>query len=393
MAEPCWPSATGRSSYALTLLIGLFLACPLLFSPPTTAKPEMATPGKGSEGALAAPDVYKRVFPSVVSIIVSGKDGKPQKTGSGVVIDTVGHVLTNYHVVEGGHFFDVRAVGAGGKFRSFVARPVACAPGQDLAEIELSAYTGLRSVKRASGVPEVGSRVYAVGSPFQLEGTLTEGVVSQLRELDEKKLIQTTAAISSGSSGGGLFNSRGELVGITTMSLSGGQNLNFAVSLAGLRALTPCAEFPVLVDKEEASSQASASSALPDPLPCHTAAFQFENVGYTWERVPLTHKITIRSSGYIRNTGCQALRDIRYQEEVYLSHTKQAVDLCSGSTDDSEIEAGMRSFYRLNCTFEAKGDAEYSTRPSSILFKFVDPKTGALIPKAIEFTENEAPYK
>ena len=342
---------------------------------------------------LSAPDLYRKVSPSVVSIVVSDKDGKPKKTGSGVVIDSTGHVLTNYHVVEGGSFFDVRVASAGGKVRSFVARPAACAPYQDLAEIALGSPSGVRPVKKASGEPEVGSRVYAVGAPLQLEGTLTEGVVSQLRNIEEQKLIQTTAAISPGSSGGGLFNSRAELVGITTMSLSGGQSLNFAVSLTGLRALKPCAEFPILIETEESSNRESTASPLPEPLPCSKAPFQFENVGYTWEQIPLTHRITIRSSGYIRNTGCQTIRDIEYREEVYRSGTKLAVDLCSGTTDDSEIRVSMRSFYRLTCTFDGMKGAEYASRPSSIRFNLVDPKTETLIPKTIEFTEIDAPYK
>jgi tetratricopeptide (TPR) repeat protein len=83
-------------------------------------------------------------------------------------------------------------------------------------------------VRRSSDV-SVGERVYAIGSPGGLEVTLSEGLVSGLRDFENVSVIQTSAAISHGSSGGGLFDSEGRLVGITTFFLKGGQNLNFAL--------------------------------------------------------------------------------------------------------------------------------------------------------------------
>jgi serine protease Do len=75
----------------------------------------------------------------------------------------------------------------------------------------------------------VGTKVYAIGAPQGLELSLSDGVVASLRPLGGSSLIQTTAAISAGSSGGGLFDSLGRLVGITTFQSRTGQNLNFAV--------------------------------------------------------------------------------------------------------------------------------------------------------------------
>jgi S1-C subfamily serine protease len=76
----------------------------------------------------------------------------------------------------------------------------------------------------------VGEKVYTVGAPIGLERTLGEGIISGLRKLEAHKLIQTSAQISSGSSGGGLFDARGNLLGITTFLLRGAQNLNFAIA-------------------------------------------------------------------------------------------------------------------------------------------------------------------
>jgi hypothetical protein len=115
----------------------------------------------------------------------------------------------------------------------------------------------------------VGERVLAIGSPLGLEGTLSEGVVSQLRELDGMPLIQTTAQISPGSSGGGLFLYTGDLAGITTMSLKGGQSLNFAVPVDAFRQLRDCKTFPPLPTPE--SDRALSPTPPPTPTPDYCA--------------------------------------------------------------------------------------------------------------------------
>lgn len=84
---------------------------------------------------------------------------------------------------------------------------------------------------------DIGDRVYAIGSPGGLTNSLSEGLISGLRQSGNVKLIQTTAAISPGSSGGGLFNRAGQLIGITTFKLARGENLNFAVDIAHVRDL------------------------------------------------------------------------------------------------------------------------------------------------------------
>jgi S1-C subfamily serine protease len=78
---------------------------------------------------------------------------------------------------------------------------------------------------------KVGEGVMAIGSPHGFEATLTVGIVSQLRRRGEQRLVQTTAPISGGSSGGGLFDYGGNLVGITTFSIRDAENLNFAISV------------------------------------------------------------------------------------------------------------------------------------------------------------------
>ena len=212
------------------------------------------------------PSLYGRLSPSVVSITVSGRDGAALASGSGVVLSTDGVILTNYHVVEGGVFFDIRLPGQGADQRPIPARPFQCAAEQDLATLQMTPLTGLKPVSVAEKRPAIGERVFAIGSPLGLEGTLSDGIVSQVREDKGKVLIQTTAPISHGSSGGGLFLSDGSLVGITALSIRAGQSLNFAVSAGGISQLVPCAGFPALPSSAEASTEEN-----PSPAPTQTA--------------------------------------------------------------------------------------------------------------------------
>jgi Trypsin-like peptidase domain len=196
-------------------------------------------------GPLNAKALYRLVSRSVVTVITYGRDGKPIATGSGVVVDSRGSVLTNYHVVQGGTFFDVRYADAAGKAASMPARPIKAAASVDLAELAVTDPRPFSYANLASGVPAVGTPVFALGSPLTLQGSLSEGIVSQIRSAEGADLIQTTAAISPGSSGGGLFLDTGDLVGITSMTVQGGQNLNFAISVAAAKNLKACDTFAV----------------------------------------------------------------------------------------------------------------------------------------------------
>jgi hypothetical protein len=99
----------------------------------------------------------------------------------------------------------------------------------DLALLNVAAFAKKAVEIRASNTLAVGERVYAIGSPQGLELSLSEGIVSGLRPARDGKLIQTTAAISHGSSGGGLFDAAGHLIGITTFTIRDSQGLNFAI--------------------------------------------------------------------------------------------------------------------------------------------------------------------
>jgi len=176
-----------------------------------------------AEPAQISPqELFKIVSPSV--FVVEAESRSQQSLGSGVAV-AADEVATNCHVVESGMHISVHHGNA-----SWSASVTHADPDHDVCLLSVPDLNARVASIRAVSTLVVGERVYAVGSPQGLELTLSEGIVSGLRRLPEGEvLVQTTAPVSHGSSGGGLFDSRGQLVGITSFALAKGQNLNFAV--------------------------------------------------------------------------------------------------------------------------------------------------------------------
>lgn len=195
-------------------------------------------------------DVVDVVMPCVVGVsnrantysIISGQtELVEQSTGSGVVITTEGHVVTNYHVIDGAS--DVQVLSQG---RYLPAEVVGVDELTDLAVLRVTEDVNLPAVKM--GNPEqvrVGDWAIVIGNPLgkQFADTVTVGVVSALnRELDGSssivKMLQTDAAINSGNSGGGMFNTKGELIGIPSLKFSSAGEKNIA-SIEGIAMAIP----------------------------------------------------------------------------------------------------------------------------------------------------------
>ena len=186
--------------------------------------------------------VYKRVLPSVVNITSTTLvfnffyGTVPQQgQGSGFVLDKAGHVLTNYHVVEGANRgIEVMLSNK----RRYAAKVVGTDKAHDLALLQIDA-PNLQAVTLAdSSELAVGQKVYAIGNPFGLSGTMTRGIISSIRDIRGSEgapigdAIQTDAAINPGNSGGPLLNSRGEVIGINTMIASNGADQSSGIGFA-----------------------------------------------------------------------------------------------------------------------------------------------------------------
>lgn len=166
--------------------------------------------------------IFREASRSVVVIDVADKDGNSVNQGGGVVTGK-GSVATNCHVVVDGVSISVHH-----EQRVYDATIKHSDLERDLCQLDVPQLDAPRA-PLWTGQLRVGQRVYAIGAPEGLELTISEGLISSLREFDESQYIQTSAAISQGSSGGGLFDSEGRLIGITAFFLAEGQNLNFAL--------------------------------------------------------------------------------------------------------------------------------------------------------------------
>jgi S1-C subfamily serine protease len=186
--------------------------------------------------------VYKRVAPSVVNITSTTLvfnffyGTVPQQgQGSGFVLDKAGHVLTNFHVVEGAN----RGIQVTlSNKHSYKAKVVGTDRLHDLALLQIDA-PNLQSVTLAnSSELSVGQKVYTIGNPFGLSGTMTRGIISSIRSIKNADgapiddAIQTDAAINPGNSGGPLLNSRGEVIGINTLIASNGAEQSSGIGFA-----------------------------------------------------------------------------------------------------------------------------------------------------------------
>ncbi len=194
------------------------------------------------DGSLSAREVFELTSPSVFVVEAFDADGSVRALGSAVAISSR-DVITNNHVVEGASKVRLRQ---GDKH--WDASITETDANRDFCRISAPSLSARPAVVASVSRVRVGDRVYAIGAPEGLELTLSEGLVSGIRAGDSgESLIQTSAPISHGSSGGGLFNDRAELVGITTFYVKGGQNLNFAIPsdwILGRKAITDRQDLP-----------------------------------------------------------------------------------------------------------------------------------------------------
>lgn len=201
-------------------------------------------------------DIYRRAVPSTVNVsnirlarnMFYGEVEIPQGAGSGFVYDDKGHIITNYHVVQGGQSF---VVTFHNDPKQYKAKIVGMAPEKDIAVLKLeSTPTKLSPIVFGSSKDlAVGQYSFAIGSPFGLDYTLTTGVISALgRKIDGvggvkiNDMIQTDAAINMGNSGGPLLDSNGHLIGMNTVifSTSGSSaGLGFAVPADTIKVIVP----------------------------------------------------------------------------------------------------------------------------------------------------------
>jgi len=272
---------------------------------------------------LTPAQVYAKVAKLVVVVEAHDAQGSKRAQGSGVII-APGEVVTNCHVALRGERIVVLSAGT----RHAATRRYADEE-RDLCQLQVPGLGALAALAPLAGASP-GDHVFAIGAPQGLELTLSDGLISGLREINGISVLQTTAPISPGSSGGGLFNDAGHLVGITTFQSRSGQNLNFAL---------PARSIGELAARHARTQGTLASTVFTDewqgqdarrPGLAETAAFIEENVrafGRT-ANVPLSDGATMEIV-----LGSIAVRDCRMRMERELVTSRAA----PGTAPPSEV--------------------------------------------------------
>ena len=185
------------------------------------------------------PDLVRRVKPSVVAIATYDAQGEALMTGSGFFVRP-GQVVTNLHVMRGAQRGEVKTLDGKGKVFP-VAGLLATDEEGDLALLSVDMPPDRPRVSELARVlPDEGEQILVIGNPLKLEGSVADGIVSAVREVPNVgKIIQITAPISHGNSGSPVFNMKGEVVGVVTVKVTNGQNINLAISAGRVAQLQP----------------------------------------------------------------------------------------------------------------------------------------------------------
>ena len=164
---------------------------------------------------------------SVVLIAVHDARGEIVGTGSGIMIGADGYILTNHHVIAGGRVYSVRIENDEQVYMT--DEIVKYHSVLDLAIIRIDRILRPLPLYRGNKKLLRGQKVVAIGSPLGLFNSVSDGIISGFRNIQEVEMIQFTAPVSHGSSGGALLNMQGQVIGISTAGIDSGQNINLAV--------------------------------------------------------------------------------------------------------------------------------------------------------------------
>ena len=184
--------------------------------------------------AQNAEQIAQKALAATVYLEMTDRNDQILGFGSGFFVGQ-NQIATNFHVIEGAAKGTAKLVGKSTKYT--IEGISATDEKNDLAILKVTAFGVAPLLFGDSNVVKIGETVYVAGNPKGLEGTFSNGIISSLREGYAKKRLQMTAPISPGSSGGPVLNGKGKVIGVSFMTLEGGQNLNFAIPSNYLKEL------------------------------------------------------------------------------------------------------------------------------------------------------------
>jgi len=283
------------------------------------------------------PELVRRIKPSAVAIETFDVRGEKLSRGSGFFID-VDRIVTNRHVLDGAYRAEVHSsTGAIYPVKSVLAVD---AEG-DIALLKIDApASGIRPLPLVKTSPQEGESVVVIGNPLGLEGSVTNGIVSAVRDIPTfGRIIQITAPISAGSSGSPVVNMQGQVIGIATLQITGGQSVNFAIPserISQLQTTTPLS-LPELIAASGRNRRARAVQAFRDGL-------SFLSKDDCEKALPYFEKATDADSSYAdawAQSGFCKEKLGRHSEALEAS--KKAVNLRPSA--ESYFNIGLASFY------------------------------------------------
>src|SRR5215203_7209214 len=185
------------------------------------------------------PNLVKRVKPAVVAIATYDATGEALMTGSGFFLRP-GQVVTNLHVIRGAVRAEIKTLEGKGKVFPVNGTLAVDEEGAlALLSVDMPAERVARGTELARELPDEGETIFVIGNPLKLEGSVSDGIVSAVREVPNSyRIIQITAPISHGNSGSPVFNLRGQVLGVVTVKVTNGQNINLAIAAARVAQLS-----------------------------------------------------------------------------------------------------------------------------------------------------------
>ena len=210
---------------ALILNLVLFANCIL---------PVNVSAQKTVDKKLTPREIAQQTLPSTVLLVMGNSDTEEVKSGSGFFV-AEDIVVTNFHVIKETTEGYAKIYGQDKIYE--ILGIVGIDEKNDLALLKIKGIKGKALKLNTDDSAAIGDEVFAVGNPKGLEGTFSQGIVSSIRKTGKFNLLQITASISSGSSGGAVLNDKGEVIGVAVGAIESGQSLNFAIPVFLLRSL------------------------------------------------------------------------------------------------------------------------------------------------------------
>ncbi len=242
--------------------------------------------GQTQKASLSGAEIYKKSSPAVVLIDLYDLKGQVSKQGSGFLVSPDGKILTNYHVIAHSKQATVRL--ANGDAYDTVD-VIDIDKRKDIALIKIKAVDQPYLTLGRSASVQIGDTVFSLSNPLGvLQNTLSQGIVSGIRQGDGYRYFQISAPISPGSSGGPIFDSNGQVVGIAVLTIEGGQNLNFAVPIdyaKGLLTSNMSRPLASIYEPETESAKSGGTTASETASPSIPDQMKQDSIGYLESKI------------------------------------------------------------------------------------------------------------